>query len=362
MHGLFLALALTTGALTENVATRADAAQTYTLYLPSTYDAAKKHPVLLVFDPRGRGTAAAAIFRDAAETYGWIVLSANGTRSDDPSAPNDAAARALLNETGVYASDPKRIYAAGFSGTAILAWGMGIHTRRLAGVIGVGGRLEKSTPPARFNFAHYGFAGERDYNNREMRLIDDALEGVVPHRFSSFDGAHQWISPQLARHALGWFEALAGNRRAEVLAEDVAAAEQLTGLAAWRRWQAIDRTYGGFSDRIAQLDVSRELAEERKWDEFEAQYVSGVFERLGSLLAPIRKDPNAADLERVFRIKDLRRRAKRSGAEGAAARRLLEAVRGQTGSFLPRTFEELGEPAMAEALRKVAHSLAPPSQ
>jgi predicted esterase len=356
------------GQLTENIVSRTDPTQTYTLYRPTTYDAAKKHPLLLVFDPRGRGTTAAGIFRDAAEEYGWIVISSNQTRSDDPAAPNDRAVRALLAETNVYAVDPKRIYAAGFSGTAILAWGVGISTHRLAGVIGVGGRLESAVPPAKFNFAHYGFAGERDFNNREMRRIDGELEGVVPHRFQAFDGEHRWIPPALAREALGWFEVLAGNERvrAKVLAEDVAAAEKLTGLAALRRWQAIRRTYGGFEDRIAKLDaardLARELADEQKWDEWEAQYVSDVFFRLGPLLGPIRKNPNTADLERVFRLKDLRRRAKRAGAEGAAAKRLLTAVQAQTGYYLPLEFEARNEPAMAATLRRVAESLAPHSQ
>ncbi|MGZ5433050.1 MAG: hypothetical protein ACXWH7_08990, partial [Thermoanaerobaculia bacterium] len=246
---LFVALASSTlgaekGKLVENVVTRADATQTYTLYLPTSYDTAKKHPLLLIFDPRGAATQAAGIFRDAAEEYGWILLSSNQTRSDDPNAPNEQAVRALLAETRVYAFDPKRLYATGFSGTAILAWGVGIRTRGLAGVIGVGGRSEKSVPPAKFNFAHYGFAGDRDFNNREMREIDAALEGVVPHRFQPFDGDHRWITPPLAREALGWFEVLAGNDavRAKVMAEDIAAAEKLQGLEAWRRWNAIQRT------------------------------------------------------------------------------------------------------------------------
>lgn len=365
MRRLLLLLLFATpalGQLTENVVSRTDPTQTYTLYLPATYDAAKKYPLLLVFDPRGRGTKAAGIFRDAAEEYGWIVISSNQTRSDDPAWPNDRAVRALLAETSVYAVDPKRIYAAGFSGTAILAWGVGISTHRLAGVIGVGGRLESAVPPAKFNFAHYGFSGERDFNNREMRMIDAELEGVVPHRFQAFDGEHQWIPPALAREALGWFEALAGRHRETVLAEDVAAAEKLTGLAALRRWQAIQRTYGGMEERIAKFDVARELADERKWDEWEAQYVSDVFARLGSLLAPIRRNPNTADLERVFRLKDLRRRAKRPGAEGAAAKRLLTAVEAQTGYYLPLEFEARNEPAMAAALRRVAESLASHSQ
>jgi len=360
MHALLLAIAL--GALSENVPARADATQTYTLYLPSSYDARKSHPLLLIFDPRGQGTEAAEIFRGAAEEYGWILISSNQTRSDEDSAPNDRALRALLAETALYAVDGKRIYATGFSGTAILAWDVGIQTRRLAGVIGVGGRLDGGVPPKKFDFAHYGFAGERDFNNREMRMIDDALEGVVPHRFQSFDGGHQWITPTLARDALGWFDALAGNHRQKVMAEDVAAAEKLTGLAAWRRWRAIQRTYGGFEDRIAKLDVSRELADEKKWDAFDAQYVSGVFARLPTLLGPIRKSPNSADIERVFRLGDLRRRAKRPGAEGATAKRLVEAVYIQTAFYLPREFAARNEHEMAAALVRVAERLAPRSQ
>lgn len=322
------------GQLVENVAARTDPTQTYTLFLPKSYDGKRAHPVLLVFDPRGRGTSAARIFVDAAEEYGWLVISSNQTQSDGSHEPNERAIRALLPELGRYAIDADRIYAAGFSGTAMMAWGVGIATRRLAGVIGVGGRFVSEVPPSQFNFAHYGFAGERDFNHREMRLVDDALEGRVPHRFQSFDGEHQWITPALAREAFGWFEALAGNHREKTLAEDLAAADALQGLAALRRYRAILRTYEHVeraSARLAILEkdaaVQRELAEEKKWDEFETQYVSGVFARLPSILAQ-------DDLVKAFRVPDLRRRAARGGAEGAAARRLLEAVYGQASFYL----------------------------
>jgi predicted peptidase len=139
MHALLLAATLATGTFVENIPTRADATQTYTLYLPTSYDAKKAWPLLLVFDPRGRGTPAAEIFRGAAEEYGWMLISSNQTRSDDDSAPNDRAVRALLAEAAAYSVDVKRIYATGFSGTAMLAWDVGIQTRRFAGVIGVGG-------------------------------------------------------------------------------------------------------------------------------------------------------------------------------------------------------------------------------
>src|SRR5690349_18514215 len=71
------------GKLVENIATRLDPTQSYTLYLPSSYDATKKQPLLLVFDPRQRGTVAANIYKDAAEEFGWILISSNLTRSDD---------------------------------------------------------------------------------------------------------------------------------------------------------------------------------------------------------------------------------------------------------------------------------------
>ena len=129
------------GKLAENIASRLDPAQTYTLYLPNTYDAMKQQPLLFVFDPRGRGTFAAEIFKDAAERYGWVVISSNQTRSDDDGAANARAVRALLPEIGRYAIHPRRVYATGFSGTAILSCAIGINTSAFAGVIGVGGRL-----------------------------------------------------------------------------------------------------------------------------------------------------------------------------------------------------------------------------
>ena len=355
--------------LRENVAARSDPTQTYTLFLPSAYDAAKQHPALLVFDPRGRGTIAAEIFAPAAEEYGWIVISSNQTRSDGSHEPNERAVRALLPELARYAVDADRVYAAGFSGTALMAWGVGIATGRLAGVIGVGGRLVPEVPPSKFNFAHYGFAGLRDFNQREMRLVDEQLGSRVPHRFHSFDGEHQWITPALAREALGWFEVLAGRNVEKVFAEDLRAAAAMHGLAALRRYREILRTYAapdasGFATReltevrarIAALEadasVRRELAEEKKWDAFEADYVNAVFARLPAVLA-------SDDLLKAFRVPDLRRRASRAGAEGAAAQRLLEAVYTQTSFYLVREFFGRRDYDRAAAVLGVAVAIHP---
>jgi len=112
-----------TGRLVEGLRCESDPSQTYTLYLPSGYSPSRRWPALLVLDPRGRSVVAASLFRDAAEAHGWLLLSSNDTRSDGPAEPNVKALQALWPEVHErYATDARRIYAAGFSGTGMVAW------------------------------------------------------------------------------------------------------------------------------------------------------------------------------------------------------------------------------------------------
>jgi dienelactone hydrolase len=370
-----LAALVLAAVLQENVASRVDPAQTYTLFLPSSYDPAKKHPLLFVFDPRGRGAPAAEIFREAAEEHGWIVVSANGTRSDAIVDPNEAALQALYPDTlRRYAVDEKRVYATGFSGTAMVSWSFGMVTNALAGVIAVGGRMLDALPPRDFKFANYGFAGETDFNNREMRLVDSKM--TAPHRFQSFEGGHRWITPALAREALTWFEVLAIKQNlrprddafiAAAYARDVAAAKAMPPREALRRYIAIVQTFDGLHAvddaraEVARLEkdpnVRREIEAEAKWDAFEERYIRETFTRVGFIVASLRENPSP-DLKgrfmREYRVAEMKNRAKKEGAEGRTARRILEAIYGQMNFYLPRQFDERGEKALAEAVRAVA--------
>ncbi|HYH09405.1 MAG TPA: hypothetical protein VEK11_20325 [Thermoanaerobaculia bacterium] len=363
------------GKLIENVVTREDASQTYTLYLPTSYSVDQKHALLLIFDPRRRGTMAAEIFRAAAEEHGWILISSNGTESDGPIEPNEKALRALLPELGRWAHDPRRIYATGFSGTALVAYGVGMNTGAFAGVIGVGGRIVPQLPPAKFNFAHYGFAGDLDFNNREMREIDALLDRTkTPHRFQEFDGIHQWISPELAREAIQWMEVIAmkeGRRAtdeaflAKAHAEDRAKANALGDtVEGLQRHRAILRTFGGDDGIVRRLErdprIRQALAEQAKWDDFEERYMSDVVARMPYLMANLREAvPTAAVVGRQFRIPDLQRRAKKEGPEGKAARRLLDQVYGQTNRYLIRQLFDRREYLLASAVLGLATEIHP---
>jgi dienelactone hydrolase len=376
-----LAALLLAAVLQENVASRTDPAQTYTLFLPSSYDAAKKHPLLFVFDPRGRATMAAELFRAGAEEHGWIIVSLNGTRSDSDAKPdpNEQALRAVVpHAIERYAVDPNRVYAAGFSGTAVLAWNLGIVSEMFAGVIGVGGPIAGGVPPEKFNFAHYGFAGDADFNNLEMRRIDAQI-GAVPHRLQTFPGEHRWMPAELAREAIAWFELIAmkENRRARdeafiraAYSRELAAAAASSGLDALRRYRDIVATFDDLHPiddakaAVARLEkdetVRRELEEEKTWDAFEERFGRETFPRIGKIAASLRAEEpvHAAKIKarflRELRVAELKRRATREGAEGRAARRILASIHVQMAFYLPRKFEERGETAFAEGVRAVA--------
>lgn len=390
-RGLFLLCLVVTavagepkrGALTENVVTRADPEQSYTLFLPSTYDESKKHPLLLIFDPRGRGTFAAEIYRDAAQQFGWIILSSNGTRSDEGPERNQRALKALLPELWRYSADPQRIYAAGFSGTAMLAWALGVRTGGgLAGVIAVGGRLVDELPPAKFPFVSYGFAGDADFNNRDMRAIDAILarEGKS-HRFREFPGGHQWITPELAVDALGWFELIAmreGKRPRDerlitrLFERDNAAAAFASPLDAMRIHRAIARDYDGFRDveearaTLARLEqdsrVRRAIEDEARWDRYEDRFTRETLGRVGEIYAELRQSvprTTSGDVRRRFRIAELEQHAARPGAEGRAGRRMLESVYAQLSFSLMSQLMQRKEYSLAAVTLAAAAEIHP---
>ncbi|MEO8033120.1 MAG: hypothetical protein ABI837_01725, partial [Acidobacteriota bacterium] len=347
-----------TGRFTENVATLRDPKQTYTLYLPSQYSDKKRWPLLLVFDPRQRGTLAAEIFREAAERHGWILVSSNQTRSDGDAQPNIDAINALWPEVHVrFATDPKRIYAAGFSGGGILALllGAGEH---LAGVIDNSGRM--TGPPIKApGFAHFGTAGLFDFNYTEMRELDDRFAAIgAPHRFESFDGPHRWMPRELAASGIEWMELLAmrdGLREhddaliREVLAREESRAAQLEreGLfdGADRQYRWIVETFDGLGDvasaraALQRLDrdarMRHQHTDEKHWIEYEAAMLPLLSRALNTLKEAEGAQP-IGRLRADLRIAELQHRASKPSFEGQAAQRVLESFFVQLSFYLFR--------------------------
>jgi dienelactone hydrolase len=346
------------GKVVDGLACASDPSQTYAVYLPTSYQPGQHRPLLLVFDPRRRGAFAAELFREAAEQYGWIVASSNDTRSDETWAPNEIAVKAMLPDVlQRFSPDPRRIYATGFSGGAMVAWWLAQRTNGIAGIIACSGRLADPHDADKVSFDWYGTAGDRDFNYGETRSIDAKLEAIhAKHRIAIFDGPHRWAPKEVLAEAVGWMELQAMRRGSRprdealirrLLDADLAAAKGLDAqpLAQLGRYEAIARTFEGLTPldtvrtTIAALTASPAVARARKDetrdDEFEAAYRLRIPTAIDDFLHADDPQP-AVVLAHDLDLPHLQKLAKEPGSRGITAQRVLETIAGQVGFYLPR--------------------------
>ena len=342
--------------IVDGIACAADPSITYAYYLPSRYTTEQRWPIVFVFDPRKRGAAAAEFFRDAAERYGWIIVSSNNTESDADAKPSVHAIETMLPDAQKrFSVDSKRIYLAGFSGTAIIAWAVAEVTKSVAGVIGCSGR-PLPDPNYRVPFAWFGTAGDQDFNYIETIQIDRgvAAAGGV-HRMEFFEGPHRWAPEDLLRRGMQWMEVLAmkaGTRPRDdafvktAFDDDLAQARaEHEPLAAVRHYETIVRTFDG----LVPVDEPRRLAaelraspayaraekEEKHAEEFELSSRISMGRVIQAFIQSM-EIPMVGSLAHDLQITSLKRLASKGSYEGLAAQRVLEGIHAQTGFYAAR--------------------------
>jgi dienelactone hydrolase len=202
------------GQVLASVVSLQDPAQSYALYLPAGYTTARRWPVLYCFDPGGRGAVPVALFREAAEKYGWILAASNNSRNG-PWKDIYVAACAVWDDTHARLRiDDSRVYATGFSGGARVACGLArILNMRPAGVIGCGAGLPEWLAPADLaGIPWFGTAGFGDFNLREMKELEkELLQLGSPCALKVFPGRHVWPPAGIAMEAVAWLEELSKN-------------------------------------------------------------------------------------------------------------------------------------------------------
>ncbi len=336
---LFAVLAfLAPGEITDPVAARADPAQTYALYLPSSFTPDRAWPVLFCFDPAARGRVPVERFRAAAEKHGWIVAGSNNSRNG-PFQPSLAAAQAMWNDIHErFPIDPKRRYTAGFSGGARVATSIALSTDAIAGVFAAGGGFPQPEPK-RVDFAFFGAAGTEDFNWAEVRQIDADLDALgTPHRVVIFEGTHSWPPDAVCQEGIEWFElhAMRSGRqpRAEALINALFSERtaRLEGLPPEREWLEASRLAADFKGlrdvaayerRAAGLRASKEVERYLKSEkqEFERNL---DYERMIGLVFRYPEQPDERmQVHNAIRTLRSKAAAKNDSAERRAARRVL---------------------------------------
>jgi len=373
-----------TGRIVERIACRSDPRFSFALYLPSRFDPARSGPLLLVLDPRGRGADAAERFREAAEEYGWILISSNDTKSDDATTPNADILQALWTDAfSRFPADPKRTYAAGFSGGARLAFLIALaRPGSLAGVVVSGGGLPagsaiRSTP----GFSVFATAGNTDFNYQEMRLLDATLEKYgAAHRLAIFDGGHEWPPAPLAREAIEWLEARAMKSGLRPRDEKLAAALYGRELARVERREASGETAAAFvlaesaaadfsglvpvaqaAETAARLRerARRPIEQAVRRDAREAAAVDRVLRVFGEALAAIPPPPSSTVAHRIDLAALQKQAAAGDPEDRLSARRVMENLYVQAAFYRPTSFLAAKEPVRAALSLEIAVLLKP---
>ncbi|HXU29582.1 MAG TPA: hypothetical protein VN851_03305 [Thermoanaerobaculia bacterium] len=355
------------GVVIEKVICASQPTQAYALYLPSIYTPERRWPILYAFDARGEGKTVAELFRRAAETYGWIVVSSWNTASDvggdRPMEGNFAAMSALWADTHArFSIDDKRVYAAGYSGTVRFACVLALTAPgSIAGVIGASAGFPIGTSPKKDDsFVFYGTYGDHDFNYYEVRDLDLALAAVgVPHRVEGFAGTHEWPPQELATREVGWMELQAMRKglreKSPALIESAWTADRDRARAqadahpadAFHTWSAMALDYADLRDvseakrEAAALSASpacqRELREREARDLRDQQILADAPGILAAASPENEVVVTVAQIAAALKIPELQKRAASADAEESlSAQRILNMYSGQLSFYQPQ--------------------------
>ncbi len=349
------------GQIAPQVVSRADARQSYAIYLPTSYDRSRAWPVIFIFDPGARGRDAVERLRPAAEQFGYVVAGSNNSRNG-PAEPQYQAMLAMINDASQRTSlDPRRVYVAGLSGGARVAFRTALMAR-VRGVLACSAGLPGDAElPAKVPFAVFGTTGPTDFNFSEMKRLDFALEDrAATHRLVNTGGGHAWATPDVLLQAVEWFELEAmrgGVRPKDEKIIGAALAARLQALPAapvparWQALQALARDFQGLADvstqekQAKELEKSREVAAWRRADRKAVDRETAYVEELMDA-------ESDGDVVFIKRISGELRRMLAGPADSEdhlMARRVITDFNGRARSAIRRMFQD-GAYSDAEAV------------
>ncbi len=380
------------GRINPSIVAASDTSERYAAYIPSAYTPKRPWPILLIMDPGGNALPALHRFRDGAERNGYVVLSSYNTASDGPVQPNLRALNAMLADVqSAVAVDTLRIYLAGYSGTARVAWAAAPSLApHVAGIIGFAAGLP-ARPFALWLRLHdlgraafYGGAGTTDFNYDEVRELASVLDTLpTRHHVAFYAGRHAWAPAVTCGQALDWMELDAMRRGlrprddstigrwraartadAWLLAEQgrvAAAGEALRALAADLRGLDEVRDLIRLGDSLAATAAARR---EMKGEEQAVQWEERERDRYESFAARARAANALPGLAQSLDALDLRA-VQRQAADSTdlqrslAAQRVLAFIVSATGFYEPRAAIAARNPKLALAWLDVANVIRP---
>jgi len=189
----FVADTFETGKVITHVICKADAAQSYALYLPAKVDH-ETLPVIYFFDPHGDGSLPLVKYKALADVYDFILIGSNNSKNGNDWSTTENIWNTLYGDSQKRLKmNANRIYTCGFSGGAKVAGYVALNHNEVKGVIANGAGLPDATAAGNFHFSFTAIAGEGDMNMTDLVAITNDLDKTLTrHRIIFFDGIHEW--------------------------------------------------------------------------------------------------------------------------------------------------------------------------
>ncbi|MBC8768017.1 alpha/beta hydrolase [Arenibacter sp. BSSL-BM3] len=201
-------LTLKKGIVMDSIAVKDSISESFSLYLPTSFEMDQNWPILFVFDMAGRGKQAIRMFKDAAEKQGYILAASNNVNDTLTTSQNILITGRMFNEIITLLPIQKdRTYSAGFDSGARFASVLPIFVKGITGVISCGTGYPNLEILDGNNLFHFvGIVGKEDYAYPEM-LIGKSVLGRLkfPNHLLLFNGGHEWPPTQYLDKALEIF-------------------------------------------------------------------------------------------------------------------------------------------------------------
>ena len=195
-----------------------DPSLSFALYIPQSYTAGAKMPVLLLFDPKGDGTYPLTKYKKLADYYGYILVGSNDSKNGNSGQLTGHILEELMRSVGsTINADSARIYAGGFSGGARVAAVLGLSPAGIQGLALCGAGFPSDqwngAPPS----VIVAMAGNTDMNLSEILTVTPKQEFKGRYQVIRFNGKHEWPAEDVFETAFMAFEsyAMRDNLRAK---------------------------------------------------------------------------------------------------------------------------------------------------
>ena len=354
------------GEVVASVPTRADASQTYALYLPTAYTAQRTWPIVYVFDPGGRGANPLNLMKDAAEKYGYILAASNNARNGLLK-PQTEAAQAVWQDTHErFSIDDKQVAFAGHSGGARLAAWVAQQCKCAAGLLLNGAGYPVAFPPTRDTaMPVFAVVGMLDFNYGEIVQLDAKLESLkYPHFLRRWDGPHAWAPAEVWHEAFAWLalSAMKQGRRpvdaAFVAAELAQAAERAESLEqigsayfSWQNYRQTTALFVGLGDASAMSERAVSLGKLPEVRSGQGDEKKEMEQRQSILADAMRLAGEGGDAAADFAADDFSGAARPAGGN-------LDTIKMQALRKIHRLRDELAKEKQPERLRALQRTQA----